>query len=99
MGILNKMNKKLQLEEAKKIEECLVEQLKEKTKICQSREVEIVSLRRKLEEETNNLNTSLKFDKISSNYDFINSQRSPFIKTNLGYNDKRKLVETGEGPC
>lgn len=94
------MNKKLQLEEAKKIKECLVEQMKEKTEICQPTEAEIVSLRRNLEEATNNLNTSLKFENISSILnDIIKSQRSHFIKTDLGYNDEQKLVETYEGLC
>lgn len=38
---------KLQIEEAKKIEETLMTQLREKEDICQARDAEIVSLRKK----------------------------------------------------
>lgn len=43
-----------------------MKQLKEKKESFQARETKIVSLRRKLEKKTKNLNTSLKFYKISS---------------------------------
>ena len=40
---------KIQVEEAKRIEEVLTSQLKEKEEICQERELEIVLLRQELE--------------------------------------------------
>jgi len=88
------------IEEAEKIITEQKSQLKEKEEICQAREVEIVSLRREFEQATNNMNASLKFDKISSILDdILRSQRYPFIKTGLGYDGKQKTVETGEGSC
>jgi hypothetical protein len=80
------MNLKVQLEEARRIEEVVRIQLKEKEENCEKLEYEIVSLRKELEKTTIKLNRSLKFEKSIETLDnIINCQRSPFIKTGLGY--------------
>jgi capsule polysaccharide export protein KpsE/RkpR len=77
---------KTQLEEEKRIEEVVRSQLKEKEENCEKLEAEIVSLRKELEKTTNQLSRSLKFGKSTEILDNILSyQRSPFIKTGLGY--------------
>jgi hypothetical protein len=61
-------------------------QLKKKEENCEELESEIVSLRKDLEKSTAKLNISLKFEKSTGILgDIINFQRSPFIKTGLGY--------------
>jgi predicted RNase H-like nuclease (RuvC/YqgF family) len=80
------MNLKVQLEEARRMEEVVRIQLKKKEENCEELESEIVSLRKELEKTTIKLNRSLKFEKsIEILDDIINCQRSPFIKTGLGY--------------
>jgi hypothetical protein len=80
------MNLKIQLEEEKMIEEVVRIQLKEKEENCEKIESETVSLRKELEKTTIKLNRSLKFEKSTETlYNIINCQRSPFIKTGLGY--------------
>jgi hypothetical protein len=86
------MNLKVQLEEARRIEEVVRIQLKEKEENCEKLESEIVSLRKELEKTTIKLNRSLKFEKsIETLDDIINCQRYPFIKTGLGY-DKSQMT-------
>jgi hypothetical protein len=85
---------KTQLEEAKRIEEVVRSQLKEKEENCEKLEAEIVSLRKELEKTIDQLNRSLKFGKSTEILDNILSfQRSPFIKTGLGYDDKQNTTE------
>jgi hypothetical protein len=82
---------KTRLEEAKMIEEVLRIQLKEKEENCGKLEAEIVSLRKELENKNDQLNRILKFGKSDEVLDNILSfQRSPFIKTGLGYDEKQK---------
>jgi hypothetical protein len=85
---------KTQLEEEKRIEEVVRSQLKEKEENCKKLEAEIISLRKELEKTIDQLNRSLKFGKSTEILDNILSfQRSPFIKTGLGYNEKQKTPE------
>jgi hypothetical protein len=80
---------KIQLEKEKRIEEVVRNQLKEKEENCEKLEDEIVSLIKELEKTTNQLNRSLAFRKSIEILDnILNFQRSPFIKTGLGYDDK-----------
>jgi predicted RNase H-like nuclease (RuvC/YqgF family) len=73
---------KVQLEEARRIEEVVRIQLKKKEENCEELESEIVSLRKELKKTT----IESKFKKsVETLDDIINCQRSPFIKTGLGY--------------
>jgi hypothetical protein len=69
---------KTQLQESKRIEEILTEQLNEKQQDCEKREAEIVLLKKELEKGKNHSrfeNSSKILD------DILNSQRSPNDKT------------------
>jgi hypothetical protein len=81
---------KIQLEEAKGIEEAVKSQLKEKEETCEKLESEVVSLKEKLKKS----NTQLKFEKSTETLNEILSfQRSPFIKTGLGYDENQNTPE------
>jgi hypothetical protein len=70
---------KIQIEEAKRIEELLKNQINEKEDSCCKLEAEIVDLRKKVENSNKFLNSSLILDEI------LESQRSPYDKLGLGY--------------
>jgi hypothetical protein len=70
---------KTQIEEAKRIEELLKNQINEKEESCCKLEAEIVNLRKKVENSNKFLNSSLILDEI------LESQRSPYDKLGLGY--------------
>jgi hypothetical protein len=70
---------KTQIEEAKRIEELLKNQINEKEESCCKLEAEIVDLRKKVEKSNKFLNISLILDEI------LKSQRSPYDKSGLGY--------------
>jgi hypothetical protein len=71
----------------------MTSQLKEKEENCEKLEAEIVSFRKELEKTTDHLNRSLNFGKSTEMLDNIVSfQRSPFIKTGLGYNKKQNTT-------
>jgi hypothetical protein len=70
---------KTQIEEAKRIEELLKNQINEKEESCCKLEAEIVDLRKKVENSNKFLNSSLILDEI------LESQRSPYDKSGLGY--------------
>jgi hypothetical protein len=76
-------NLKVQIEEDKRIEEVLKEQLEERDRIIGNLEVEIVTLRKDLQEK-NMQNNSKVLDNI------INSQNSHHEKSVLGYNQTKK---------
>ena len=76
-------NLKVQIEEDKRIEEALKEQLEEKDKIIGNLEAEIVTLRKDLQKK-NMQNNSKVLD------DIINSQRPNHDKFGLGYNHTEK---------
>jgi hypothetical protein len=81
---------KTQLEEATMIDEVVRIQLKEKKENCEKPEDGIISLRKELEKTIDQLSRSLKFGKSIKILDnIIIHQRSPFIKTGLGYNEKK----------
>jgi hypothetical protein len=64
--------------------------MKEKEENCEKLETKIVSLRKELEKKIDHLNRSLNFGKSIKILDNIFSfQRSPFIKIDLNYNDKK----------
>ena len=70
---------KTQIEEAKRIEEFLKNQINEKEYYCCKLEDEIVDLRKKGDKSNKFLNSSLILDEI------LKSQRSPYNKSGLGY--------------
>jgi hypothetical protein len=74
---------KVQIEEDKRIEEALKEQLEEKDKIIGNLEVEVVTLRKDIQKK-NMQNSSKVLDDITS------SQKSHFDKFGLGYNQTEK---------
>jgi hypothetical protein len=76
-------NLKVQIEEDKRIEEALKEQLEEKDKIIGNLEAEIVTLRKDLQKK-NMQNNSKVLD------DIINSKKSHHDKSGLGYNQTEK---------
>jgi chromosome segregation ATPase len=69
---------KTQIEEAKRIEELLKNQINEKEESYCKLEAEIVDLRKKVENSNKFLNSSLILDEI------LESQRSPYDKSGLG---------------
>ena len=85
---------KTQLEEAKRIEEALRDQLEEKEVTNQKHEFEIVNLRKKIEksnyhEKFNSI--SVKFQDSSIVLDkILDWQRSPLDKTSLGYKKNKE---------
>jgi hypothetical protein len=69
-------------------------QLKKNEENCEKLEAKIISLRKELEKTTDHLNRRLKFGKSIEVLDNILSfQMSPFIKTSLGYVDKKNTTE------
>jgi hypothetical protein len=74
---------KVQIEEDKRIEEALKEQLEEKDKIIGNLEAEVVTLRKDIQKK-NMQNSSKVLD------DIINSQKSHLDKSRLGYNQTEK---------
>jgi predicted RNase H-like nuclease (RuvC/YqgF family) len=77
------MKLKVQIEEDKRIEEALKEQLEERDKIIGNLEAEIVTLRKDLQKK-NMQNNSKVLD------DIINSQKPYHDKSGLGYNQTEK---------
>jgi hypothetical protein len=78
---------KTQIEEAKRIEELLKNQINEKEESCCKLEAEIVDLRKKVENSNKLLNRSLILD------DILESQSSPYDKSGLGYKGEDTHVE------
>jgi hypothetical protein len=78
---------KTQIEEAKRIEELLKNQINEKEESCCKLEDEIVDLRKKVEKSNKFLNSSRILDEI------LESQRSPYDKSGLGYKKEATHAE------
>jgi hypothetical protein len=78
---------KTQIEEAKRVEELLKNQVNEKEKSCHKLEAEVVDLRKKVEKSNKFLNSSTILNEI------MDSQRSPNDKPGLGYNKEATHVE------
>jgi predicted RNase H-like nuclease (RuvC/YqgF family) len=76
-------NLKVQIEEDKRIEEALKEELEEKDKIIGNLEADIVTLRNDIQKK--NMQNSSKFMD-----DIINSQKYHLDKSGLGYNQTKK---------
>jgi hypothetical protein len=77
---------KVQIEEDKRIEEALKEQLEEKDKIVGNLEAEVVTLRKDIQNK-NMQNSSNVLD------DIISSQKSYLDKSKLGYNQTKKGIK------
>ena len=77
---------KVELEEAKKIEDMLLQKIKDKTLEQEKLEEEVVCLRKKLEnaQRTVVINSSQTTSSSKLN-DILVAQRSPVIKTGIGY--------------
>ena len=80
------MQLKIELEEAKKIEDMLLKQIKEKTQEQEKLEEEVVCLRKKLENAQRKvvINSSQTTSSSKLN-EIMVAQRSPMIKTGIGY--------------
>ena len=86
---------KVELEEAKKIEEIL-KQLSEKKARCESLEQEVVKTRKEMEKFQALYNQNLSSIKASEGLTTIlNQQRNPKIKTGLGYQEGSSSQKTG----
>jgi hypothetical protein len=78
---------KTQIEEAKRVEELLKNQVNEKEDSCHKLEAEVVDLRKKVEKSNKFLNSSTILNEI------LDSQISPNDKSGLGYNKEATHVE------
>jgi hypothetical protein len=79
---------KVELEEAKKIEEILKQQLSEKKARCESLEQEVVKTRKEMEKFQALYNQNLSSIKASEGLaTILNQQRNPKLKTGLGYEE------------
>jgi hypothetical protein len=78
---------KTQIEEAKRVEELLKNQINEKEESCHKLEAEVVDLRKKVEKSNKFLNSSQILNEI------LESQRSPNDKSGLGYKREATHVE------
>jgi hypothetical protein len=78
---------KTQIEEAKRVEELLKDQINEKEESCHKLEDEVVDLRKKVEKSKKFLNNSKILDEI------LESQSSPYDKSGLGYKGEDTHVE------
>jgi chromosome segregation ATPase len=78
---------KTQIEEAKKVEEILKNQVNEKEESCHKLEAEVVDLRKKVEKSNKFLNNSTILNEI------LDSQRSPNDKSGLRYKKEATHVE------
>jgi hypothetical protein len=79
---------KVELEEAKKIEEILKQQLSEKKTRCESLEQEVVKTRKEMEKFQALYNKNLSSIKASEGLaTILNQQRNPKLKTSLGYEE------------
>jgi hypothetical protein len=79
---------KLELEEAKKIEEIMKQQLSEKKTRCESLEQEVVKTRKEMEKFQALYNQNLSSIKASEGLaSILNQQRNPKLKTSLGYEE------------
>jgi hypothetical protein len=84
------------LEEAKKIEEILKQQLLEKKERCESLEQEVVKTRKEMEKFQALYNQNLSSIKASEVLTTIlNQQRNPKIKNGLGYEEGSSSEKTG----
>ena len=93
---------KTHLEEARKIEDTLLQQMRKKSQECERLEEEVMSLRKNLEKAQRELLMNTPLMKSSRQLDqIINAQRPPHIKAGIGYEgetskskieDKRNVI-------
>jgi septal ring factor EnvC (AmiA/AmiB activator) len=79
---------KTKIEEAKRVEELLKNQINENEESCDQLEAEVVHLRKIVEKSNKFLNSSRILHEI------LESQRSPYDKSGLGYKEEATHVET-----
>jgi hypothetical protein len=78
---------KTQIEESKRVEELLKDQINEKEESCHKLEAKIVDLRKKVEKSNKFLNSLKILDEL------LESQRSPYHKSGLGYKEEATHAE------
>jgi hypothetical protein len=78
---------KTQIEESKRVEELLKDQINEKEESCHKLEDEFVDLRKKVQKSNKFLNSSQILDEI------LESERSPYVKLGIGYKKEATHVE------
>jgi hypothetical protein len=87
---------KVELEEAKKIEEILKQQLSEKKIRCESLELEVVKTRKEMENFQDLYNQNLSSIKAPEGLaTILNQQRNPKLKTGLGYEEGSSSGKSG----
>ena len=84
-----------QVEEVRRIEEVLKDQLDEKDRTCQKLEMEVVDLKKK--DEKNDVHAKFKNSSTILG-EILDCQISPFDKIGLGYNKETKEVEADMNP-
>ena len=91
------MQLKVELEEAKKIEGMLLQQIKDKTREQEKLEEEVVCLRKKLENAQRkvSINSSQTTSSGKLN-EILDAQRSPLIKTGIGYKGESSKIKEKE---
>ena len=75
----------MQLEEGKKIQETMNQQLIEEDKICEKREGEILLLRKDLENAKTQVNFNQKFSKVKKINEILEAQHISRDQTSLGF--------------
>ena len=86
---------KTQVEEARRIEETLKDQLDEKDRTCHKLEMEVIDLRKK--DEKNDVHAKFKNSSTILG-EILDCQRSPFDKIGLGYNKETIESEVDMNP-
>jgi hypothetical protein len=90
---------KVELEEEKKIEEILKQQLSEKKARCEALEQEVVKMRKEMEKFQALYNQNLSSIKASEGLaTILNQQRNPKLKTGLGYEEGSSSGKPGNEP-
>lgn len=91
----NLIELKVELEEAKRVEDIMIKKIKDKNHEQEKLEEEVGCLRKKLEKAQSELTMNIPQMKISEQLDkMLNAQRSPLIKARIGYegeNSKSKV--------
>ena len=82
---------KIGLEEARKVEDIQLQQIREKSQECGRLEEEVVSLRKKLEKAQTDLTMNIQQLKGVEQLDMIlNAKISPLVKVSIGYEEESR---------
>ena len=88
---------KTQLEEARKVEDTLLQQMREKNLECEKLEEEVMSLRKKLEKSQRDLLMNTPQMRSSRQLDqILKAQRYPLIKAGIGYEGETSKPMVGD---